>query len=127
MKKCKVTITTTADGQENTITREGEMSLSAGAAVLRYREENALVCLSLQGACAEISRQGDYSLFLDLRQGETREGRIGIGGSEGEISTFAHKVAYSMGKDSLLVLLEYDLLFGGEAQKMKLRVLSRFA
>ncbi len=122
MKKCKVTIITTVDGQESSIVREGEMTLSAGGACLRYREENALVCILLQGERAEISRNGDYSLFLHLERGQTREGRLGLGGSEGEIGVVAHKVGYSMGKDSLLALLEYDLLFGGETQKMKLRL-----
>ena len=46
-------------------------------------------------------------------------------GSEGDVEVFAHKVAYSIGRDSLLLSLQYDLLFGSEKQEMKLRILSR--
>ena len=43
MKACKVTITTTADGRENTIVRDGEMELSASKITLIYREPSASV------------------------------------------------------------------------------------
>ena len=52
-------------------------------------------------------------------------GEIGIGGAGGEIHTFAHRVAYSVSKDSLLLSLKYDLLISGEKQEMKLRLLAR--
>ena len=126
MKACKLTITTTADGVENSVTREGEMELSLTGVQLRYREENAFVVMILKGESAEIQREGDYSLRLFLKRGEVSQGTIGIGGSNGEIQTFTHRVSYSVSKDSLLLSLYYDLLISGEKQEMKLRLLSRF-
>ena len=125
MKACKLTITTTADGVENSITREGEMELSLSKVLLRYREENAFVMIILEGDTAKIEREGDYSLRLQLKEGEVLTGEIGIGGAGGEIQTFAHRVAYSVSKDSLLLSLKYDLIISGEKQEMKLRLLSR--
>ena len=125
MQACKLTITTTADGVENSITREGEMELSLSKTLLRYCEENAFVVIILEGDTAKIEREGDYSLRLSLKEGETLTGEIGIGGAGGEIQTFAHRVAYSVSKDSLLLSLKYDLLISGEKQEMKLRLLAR--
>ena len=126
MKACKLTITTTADGVENSVTREGEMELLLTGVQLRYREENAFVVMILKGESAEIQREGDYSLRLFLKRGEVSQGTIGIGGSNGEIQMFTHRVSYSVSKDSLLLSLHYDLLISGEKQEMKLRLLSRF-
>lgn len=126
MQKCKFTIWTTVDGQTSVLEREGEMSLAREEVRLCYREENAFVTLSVQGEYAQISREGDYSMRLELKRGETLDGTLGIGGGQGKIQAYAHKINYSITKDSLLLLLEYDLLFGEEKQKMKLRMLSRY-
>ena len=126
MKSCNLTITTTMDGVENSIKREGEMEISLSNVRLRYREENALVFIKLQGENAEIERQGDYTLRLNLNRGKFSKGEIGIGGSGGEIETFTHRVSYSVSKDSLLLSLHYDPIISGEKQEMKLRLLSRF-
>ena len=122
----KVTITTSADGRENTIVRDGEMELSLQSAFLSYREENAIVMIKFQGDYAEIERQGDYTLRLNLKRNEITKGSIGLGGSEGEIQVITRKLSYSVTKDALLASLHYDLLFGAEIQSMKLRLLSRF-
>lgn len=126
MKKCRLTITTIADGQENTITRDGEMDLLSQNIRLFYREENAAVYLQLQGETARVERQGDYSLRLYLVRGEKTKGEIGIGGSSGEIETFAHTVQYSVSETSLLLSLKYDLIISGETQNMQLRLLGRY-
>lgn len=125
MKPCVLTITTTADDVENTIVREGEIELSPICVLLCYREENAFVCMKLQGESAEIERQGDYTLRLSLKKDEICEGELGIGGTGGLIQTFTHRIAYSVSKDSLLLSLHYDLIIGGERQKMKIRLLGR--
>ena len=125
MQTCKMTLTTSVDGVENTITREGEMEISLNETILRYREENAFVLLKLQGESAEIERQGDYSLRLTLQSGKLCEGEIGIGGNAGGIHTYTHKVQYSVSKDALLLSLHYDLIISGEKQVMKLRLISR--
>ena len=126
MKKCRLTITTIADGQENTITRDGEMDLLSQNIRLFYREANAAVYLQLQGETARVERQGDYSLRLYLVRGEKTKGEIGIGGSSGEIETFAHTVQYSVSETSLLLSLKYDLIISGETQNMQLRLLGRY-
>ena len=125
MQACKLTITTTADGVENTVSRDGEAELSLTSVQLRYREESAFVVMKLEGESAEIQREGDYSLRLFLKRGELTQGTIGIGGSNGEIQTFTHRVSYSISKDSLLLSLHYDFIISGERQVMKLRLLAR--
>ena len=126
MKRCRLTITTIADGVETAITREGKMKLALSEAELLYREECAQVLIRLRNSTAEIVREGDYNLHLYLQEGMQTSGSIGIGGSDGEIQTFARRVAYSISQDALLLSLQYDLIISGERQKMKLRLLSRF-
>ena len=126
MKSCRMTITTATDGQENSIVRDGDMKLSCSSALLRYQEENAFVIMKIEGEVVEIERQGDYTLHLKLKKNEILEGSIGIGGSEGPIQAVARKVSYSVTKDSILLSLHYDLIFGVEIQTIKLRVISRF-
>ena len=126
MRKCKVTITTLADGSENTITRLGEMEMSSSGGYLSYQEENAKVCIRLQGALATIERVGDYSLLLPLEQNVFHDGEIGIGGGSGTVQTYAHKIAYVTTKDSLLLLLHYDLIISGDIQKVRLRLVTRY-
>ena len=126
MKACKVTITTKTDGQENTIVREGEMEATASCVTIAYKEEDALVSMRLQNETAEIERQGDYSLRLRLERGVLHKGELGLGGSCGEIETFAHAIQYSVTETSVLASLRYDLLFGTEKQEISLRFVSRF-
>ena len=126
MEQCRLTITTVVNGEESSILRVGKMKLMPLSAELSYKEENADIHLKVENNCAWIERQGDYTLFLPLKEQELRQGTIGIMGSEGEVGVFAHKIAYSIGKNSLMLSLHYDLLFGEEKQEMKLRILSRF-
>lgn len=125
MRKCNLTITTAVDGQEQEFTAMGEMELSLRSALLRYREQNAITLLKLEGNCASVEREGDYTLSLQLTEQTLTGGSLGIGGGAGEIKTYTHKVGYSVGKDSLLAVLHYDLIIGGEKQEMKLRILAR--
>ena len=126
MEACRITITTNADGVENQISRDGEMEFSIDGATLRYREENAFIFICLKGENAQIQREGDYSLRLNLKSGETCEGEIGIGGQNGGVETFTRKIKSSISKDTLLLLLDYDLIISGEKQEMKLRLISKF-
>ena len=125
MEACKLTINTSADGQETEFSCPGEMKLSTFGATLRYRQENALVTLTLDGETALVERVGDYTLKLFLKRGVRTVGSIGIGGNEGEVEVETSRVDYVIRKDSLLAMLHYDLIFGGEAQKMKLRISAR--
>ena len=125
MQACKLTINTSADGQEAEFSCPGEMKLSTFGATLRYRQENAFVTLTLDGETALVERVGDYTLKLFLKRGVRTVGSIGIGGNEGEVEVETSRVDYVIRKDSLLAMLHYDLIFGGETQKMKLRISAR--
>lgn len=125
MRNCRVTITTIAGGEENSIIRKGEMQLSSRTATVCYLEEDAKICLKVEENCVDIERKGDYTLSLHLLQGKQNKGRLGIMGSDGEIGVHTHKVAYSIGEDFLLLSLHYDLLFGEDKQQMQLRMLAR--
>ena len=125
MQACYLTITTTADGVETKVSKTAEMDLEIQSAKLRYQDEGALVNLSVQGECVTIERQGDYTLFLPLTRGETTVGKLGIGGSCGELRLYTHKVQYTITEESLLLLLRYDMLMGEETQEMSLRLLAK--
>ena len=105
MQKCVVNITTTADGAENTIIREGKISLSESLVKLTYREENALICMELKENTARMERSGDYSLKLFLEN---------------------DRILYSVTEDSLHAVLHYDLLIAGQRQKMRLNLRAKF-
>ena len=126
MQTCDVTISTKTNGQENKISRHGEMELSLTSAKVSYIEENARVTLALEKGVVTIARDGDYSLFLVLERGKIREGSLGINGSEGSIHTNTYRVAYSLTENSLLLSLHYDLLTGGDPQRMQIRLFSKF-
>ena len=126
MRKCLVNITTSADGVENTITREGRMSFSETLVKLVYQEENALVCMEFCGSSTRVERSGDYTLKLSLQSGKSGEGEIGINGASGSVGTFTDRILYSTTEDSLRVVLHYDLLIAGQRQKMRLNIRAKF-
>ena len=126
MRKCRVTITTVVDGQENTIAREGEMELFNTSATLIYREENAATRICLKGEQADIERIGDYTMRLHLIRGKLTDGEIGLGGASGGIQSFTHRIQYSTTEQSLLLSLGYDLMISGETQRMQIRLMARF-
>ena len=123
MQDCYITITTEVDGNENTITRQGQWETSVNSVKLHYCEDNAQIFLQLVNGGAYIKRIGDYTLALPLEEGKLLKGTIGIGGSEGEVQTYTRRLSYSLKKDSLLLSLHYDLIISNESQKMKLRLL----
>ena len=125
MRNCKLNITSMVDGQENVFSVEGKMDLSIERPKICYREDNAVIRVVFQGETARIEREGDYSLKIYLERGTFQNGSLGIGGQEGEICAYAHKVSYTIGKDSLLALLHYDLLIGDVPQRMQLRLVAR--
>ena len=126
MKRCRLTITTAVDGRETELSCEGELSLSVCSATLCYQQDGASVSLILDGETAKIERIGDYSLRLFLKTGEKTEGALILGGNEGPIQVFTHRVSYSATKNSLLLSMHYDLLFETDKQEMKLRILARY-
>ncbi len=122
MAICKLVIASSVDGLESRFVRMGKLENAEGAIRLFYREENAEVCVTLQGGRATVRRQGDYSLFLSLTQGEKTEGSLSLGGAEGEVSVYTHRVEYSYKEEALTLLLEYELLFGEDGQSMRLDI-----
>lgn len=122
MLSCKITLTTAVDGKETQIVRTGSVFLSLCKSIVRYEEDNAELTLIFEKNGVKLQRRGDYALSLLLKQGEECGGTLGFGGSVGNIRVYAHKIGYSLGKDSLLASLHYDLIFGEERQEMKLRL-----
>ena len=123
MQACKFIILTSADGQERTTIKQGEIDISEGFVFLRYQEEGVLVEVHLQKGKATIVRRGDYSLLLPLEQGKQTEGRLGIAGSDGKIALQTHNVKYSQEGKLFKLSLRYDLIFSQEErQKMRLNL-----
>ena len=122
---CKISITTTVDGEETQVTREGNLRISFTEIVLQYREENAEVTLNVANDRVEIIRKGDYSMRLPLQRNARTQGEIGVNGAQGSVELDTTRLAYSTTDNSLLLSLHYDLLFGKERQKMQIRLLAR--
>ena len=97
------------------------MSLSA---VLRYSDENATVLIRVDGEGVTIERDGDYSMRLFLQEGKRTVGTLSIAGNVGDVVVETQKIAYSIGKKSLLMQLHYTLIFGEEKQDMRIRLSS---
>lgn len=124
MQVCQITIATSVDGaRETSVSYTGTIDTSKlGVYSLQYLENQANVCMRIDRESVEIEREGDYSLSLRLKQGVTCSGSIGIGGSSGEVQTKTYLLEWKESKDSILLLLKYDLIISGEKQRMKLRL-----
>ena len=122
MKNCKITITTAIDNQSTETTREGQALLTPFKAKALYNEVGAQVEISLEEELLRIVRTGDYTQTLLFKNGETLEGKLGIGGSEGVIYTHTEKMIFSLSDSSLLLSLHYSLLIGDEPQDIKIRM-----
>ena len=116
--RCQVTIVTVADGRKTRVLRQGELRVTPTEITLYYAEENAETTLILRGGRVEIVRKGDYTLAICLEKGKTLDGSLGIGGSEGVIQTKTERIGYSIAEDTFVLRLKYELLTGGEPQKM---------
>ena len=122
MDACALIITTTVDGQENTVSYNGEIRLLIDGADLHYQDGQSVVTMEIRRKGVSVLRQGDYTLKLRLEEGKRTSGAIGIGGSEGEVFTKTENLAYSVSERSLLLKAQYTLIVGGESQEMKLRL-----
>ena len=125
MRACKVMLSTKTDGVDNEIVRDGEFEIFPRAANIIYREDHALVKMSLFGEKSEIVREGDYTLSLSLESGKTTKGSIGIGGSAGDILTETQSIEYKIAEDFVVALLVYDLIIGEERQSTEVRLLAK--
>lgn len=126
MQACKITILSRADGKETKTIRTGKIEISDEKVLLTYVEENAAFTIVLQGDTAKVRREGDYALYLELKNGETSDGTLGFGGSTGTLRVKTRHVAYSLKQHALLLTLQYELLFPDNAQTMSLRIRANF-
>lgn len=126
MKACVVKISTVIDGVERSVQKSGEMSLDTLSATLVYNEDGATVTLTLENDVLNVLRVGDYSLQLRIEEGKEYFGKLGIGGSIGEITIRTKKLTYSLTRNSWLLLAKYTLLTGGEPQETSIRIQAKF-
>lgn len=126
MKACIVKISTVIDGVERSVQKSGEMSLDTLSATLVYNEDGATVTLTLENDVLDVLRVGDYSLQLRIEEGKEHFGKLGIGGSIGEIAIRTKKLTYSLTRNSWLLLAKYTLLTGGEPQETSIRIQAKF-
>jgi hypothetical protein len=122
MQDAYLTISTTVDGKESRMSCKAELALAPTSAVLRYQDENASVSLTLNGDSLTIERMGDYGLYLPLTENAYTVGRLSIAGQDGDVKIYTKRLAYTIGKSSLLLQLFYTLFFGEEKQEMRLRI-----
>lgn len=125
MERCRLTITTNADGQVSTLTKDGAFVLGVAFAEICYEDGNASVAIKIENGCAHITRKGDYTLALQLKKGERTEGALGIMDSEGKVYTKTDKLEYAIQENSVMLLAHYDLIVGGEIQKMQVRIFAK--
>jgi uncharacterized beta-barrel protein YwiB (DUF1934 family) len=122
MKKGFLTIVTTVDGTESRFSSKAEMEIASVSAVLCYKETNAIITITVDRNEVLIERKGHYDMHLLLRENERTNGVLSIAGNEGNIEIFTERLAYSIGKNSLLMQIYYTLIFGKEKQDMRLRI-----
>ena len=125
MQTCRVTIASSADGQENESVKKGSLAVNGTGATVCYQDGEAQVQIVVDREQTVITRRGDYEMRLVLRKGEICAGTIGIMGSSGQVYTQTHALAYSVSERSLLLSAQYDLLFDKERQAMKIRLHAR--
>lgn len=125
MKCWQLQITTNVDGRETVTERMGEVTIDGSSVKLVYAEESAVVTLTIAEKNALVKREGDYDLFLSLREGEKTDGSITLSGSQGTLTVKTDKVRCLI-KDnaSALLILQYVIYFGDEPQEMKLRLVA---
>lgn len=125
MKHCYITITTTIDGQANVFSTKGKMQTDCLTATICYADEESSVTVSIADAGVEIRRVGGYHLRLLLQEGKTTKGEIGVSGSVGEIDVACSKLGFTIQEKSCMLLCDYNLCFGKEKQRTKIRLLAR--
>ena len=125
MQNCFLTIETTTDGVVSTINRKGEMEKNDDGVFFRYREENALVSISLLKKQGRFVREGDYALYIPLKEKAQTVGKIGFGDSVGNVNVFCERFSYVVMNVGVLASIKYTLDFGNEKQEMQIRLTAR--
>lgn len=125
MPKSTLTITTTVDGKETQISPQGTLEADGETIVINYHDGASETQVIVKKDSATIVRRGDYGMTLTLVKGAKTQGELTISGSAGKIEIFTHLAEYSKKRNKYLITLRYDLLFGGELQKMQVRIFAR--
>ena len=124
-RPCFLQIVTSADGEESVFSAEAEMALDSLSAILRYRQGDGFVCMTIAAVGVRIEREGDYRLRLCFTERKIQPGILSIGGAEGSVETHTHRLGYSVGENSVLLSMKYTLRFDSGKQEMKIRLLAQ--
>ena len=122
IRKCDLTLKSIVDGAENSFFAEGRLEDFGEKIKVCYREDPAVIHVTFQGGKAWVDRGGDYSLLLELSQGEVTKGEIGINGNVGELEIRTHTIELSYIGNGLTARLKYDILLGEGIQEMELLI-----
>lgn len=122
MRKCRLRIATTTDGEERIFTQRAEMELKPLSAIIRYTQDGGRVELKIENGEVTTERVGDYRLKLRFLEGERTLGTLGISESNGALEVVTHKLSYKLNENSLLLSIKYALLLDGGEQEVSLIV-----
>lgn len=122
-----MTIATQVDDEkEQSVSYDADLELNGTSATARYFDGESLSCIKVGKDEVCIERTGDYLFRLRLKEKERVPATLGVGGNVGEIFTYTDFIKYSITKNSLLLSMQYVLLFSGdEKQRMKIRLHAR--
>lgn len=122
MRKCRLRIATTTDGEERIFTQRAEMELKPLSAIIRYTQDGGRVELKIENGEVTTECVGDYRLKLRFLEGERTLGTLGISESNGALEVVTHKLSYKLNENSLLLSIKYALLLDGGEQEVSLIV-----
>lgn len=122
IKKCDLTLKSIVDGAENSFFAEGRLEDFGEKIKVCYREDPAVIHVTFHDGKVWVDRDGDYSLRLELSQGEVTKGEIGINGNFGELEIRTHLIENAYFGDGLNARLKYDILLGEGVQEMELLI-----
>lgn len=122
MRKCRLRIATTTDGEERIFTQRAEMELKPLSAIIRYTQDGGRVELKIENGEVTTERVGDYRLKLRFLEGERTLGMLGISESDGALEVVTHKLSYKLNENSLLLSIKYALLLDVGEQEVSLIV-----
>ena len=126
MYLCELTCVTDTDGSETTLRTRARIEEDGKKIRLQYTDGEAVATICFEGKSAFIEREGEYTLTLPLKEGETTQGALGILGSIGEFPVTTNRVEYLWRNKKLMARLSYTLLMSGEQQNMKVRLTTSF-
>ena len=125
MSNCTITLHSTIEGKQTSSQARGTLTTDDDGAEVCYTDGGSEVSIVVTPSRVLITRAGDYGLSLPLENGKITKGSIGISGALGEITIDCEKLEYSIKKHALLLIAQYDLVFGEERQSTGIRVYAK--